>query len=284
MSERPFRVAIAGGFLDGHESLRQPETSSRRCALILHGGPGLPDYMDGCAAELAGLFETVRYTQRGTAPSTGDGPFSVESHMDDALAVLDSLELDRVWLVGHSWGGHLALHLAVAHPERLCGIVCVATLGASAEVLPDFDANLFGGLSEDDRRKVQIIDEQNEAGAATEAELLEQLRIIWARYFADPASATPFSIEHIGVECGAGTHQSVGEHFARRTLELGLPSVRLPVLFVHGADDPLPSRASVETAHLIPGAVATILPGCGHFPWLERPGALCSAVEALLAQ
>ena len=38
-------------------------------ALLLHGGPGFPDYMEPCAAELGSLFTTIRYTQRGVEPS-----------------------------------------------------------------------------------------------------------------------------------------------------------------------------------------------------------------------
>ena len=39
--------------------------------------------------------------------------------MEDVVAVLDALEIGRALVVGHSWGGHLAMHLAVAFPERL---------------------------------------------------------------------------------------------------------------------------------------------------------------------
>ena len=47
-------------------------------ALVLHGGPGLSDITEGLAAELADRFSTIRYQQRGLAPSTVEGPFTVE--------------------------------------------------------------------------------------------------------------------------------------------------------------------------------------------------------------
>lgn len=62
----------------------------------------------------------------------------------------------------------------------------------------------------------------------------------------------------------------------------GLPAVTLPVLFVHGAHDLLPPRASRDTAKLIPGSRVEVIPDSGHFPWLERPGVARRAVEALL--
>lgn len=56
--------------------------------------------------------------------------------MADAIAVLDQLGIDRAWAVGHSWGGHLALHLAVSRPDRLLGVVCIDALGASRTPSP----------------------------------------------------------------------------------------------------------------------------------------------------
>src|SRR5437867_1666012 len=102
----------------------------REPALFLHGGPGMSDYTGGLAEELAGRFEPVRHQQRGVAPGPLDGPFTVEQFAADAVAVLDECGLARAWLVGHSWGAHLAMHVAVTHPERVVGIVAVGALGA----------------------------------------------------------------------------------------------------------------------------------------------------------
>ena len=166
-------MAVKGGSLPGYSGGSGP------AAFVLHGGPGLPDYMAGCAAELGDLFSTIRYTQRGTPPSTAGPPCSVETHVADALAVLDALEVERAWLVGHSWGGHLALHLAVAHPNRVEAVVCVDTLGASNDVMPDFIANLTRNLTPHERLRVEAIEEHEGEGTVTEDEQLEELAILW---------------------------------------------------------------------------------------------------------
>jgi pimeloyl-ACP methyl ester carboxylesterase len=100
-------------------------------ALILHGGPGMSDYTEPLADELSRSFRAIRYQQRGKSPSTTAGPLTVEAHVADAFAVLDELRLERAWVVGHSWGGHLAMHVAAAEPQRVSGLVAVGTLGAS---------------------------------------------------------------------------------------------------------------------------------------------------------
>jgi proline iminopeptidase len=64
------------------------------------------------------------------APSTTEGPFDVETTIADAIAVMDGAGIDTSYLLGHSWGGHLAFHLAVAHQDRFKGLVPIDPLGA----------------------------------------------------------------------------------------------------------------------------------------------------------
>jgi pimeloyl-ACP methyl ester carboxylesterase len=277
MPEKPFELEIGDGTLFGSFG------GTGIPALLLHGGPGLPDYMEGCAAELGNLFTTIRYTQRGTLPSTVGGPYTVETHMADAIAVMDLFGQERAWAIGHSWGGHLALHLAVAYPERIYGIVCIDPLGASLKVLPGYIEALLAKLTPENAARVTEIEERSEAGEATEEEELEQSRLLWPVKFADPASAPPFPYEHVGVECARETFRSIEEHYEKRTLRKGLPDVAMPALFAHGIQDPLPIRTSVATAKLIPGARVARIPNCGHFPWLEQPGFLNRSLRGLIA-
>jgi proline iminopeptidase len=137
VEERQFEVSVEGCCLRGAAGGSGP------AALLLHGGPGVPDYTAPLAAELAPFVTTLRYTQRGVDPSDAGPPYSVEVHARDAVAVLDAHGIDRAWAIGHSWGGQLTLHLAVAHPERLLGIICIDPLGASSDALEEFRQN-FG--------------------------------------------------------------------------------------------------------------------------------------------
>jgi pimeloyl-ACP methyl ester carboxylesterase len=277
MPETPFEIAIDGGKLHGHFGGRGIP------ALLLHGGPGLPDFTQGAADELAGLFTTIRYTQRGTLPSTVGGPYTVETHMADALAILDLFDQERAWAIGHSWGGHLALHLAVAHPERLYGVVCIDAFGASAKVIPAYVEGLLAKLGPRERERVEEIEERSKAGETTEEEELEQARIVWPAMFADPAGAPAFPYEHVGLDCYRETVASMNDHWEKRTLRKGLPGVAMPTLFVHGIQDPLPIKSSVSTAKLIPGARVARIQSCGHFPWIEQPGFLNRSIRGLIA-
>ena len=271
MGERPFEAPVADGVLYGHRGGDGPP------ALLLHGGPAVSDYMEECARELMGLFHTIRYTQRGVLPSTVGPPYSIESHLADALEVLDRLEIEQAWAIGHSWGGHLALHLAAAHAPRLLGIVCIDPLGADGGVFEDLDANQRRGLTEAEVSRVDEIEDRRRAREATDDELRERWETIWPQFFSDPDQAPPFRLS-VDIDCSTDTNASIAEHLARGTLARKLPSVRLPALFVHGEADPLPVRSSTKTAALIEGARVEIIPARGHFPWLEQPGAVRDAV------
>jgi proline iminopeptidase len=276
MTEEPFQVPVGDGALAGHRGAGGPP------ALLLHGGPAWSDYTDGCAAELRGLLQTHRYTQRGTPPSTVGGPYTIETHMADALAVLDHFGIERAWAVGHSWGGHLALHLAVAHPERLLGVICISTLGAFDRVFAEFSRTMEGRLTPAETERTDAIEAARRRGEATEADLVERMGYVWPHWFADPAAAPSTLAGRIGVECSTGTNASISHHFRLSTLATGLPSVALPALFIHGEADPMPVSTSQETAALIRGGVVETIPACGHFPWLEHPGEVRRIASAFL--
>jgi len=282
VEERQFEVSVHGCRLRGAAGGSGP------AGLLLHGGPGVPDYTAPLAAELASLVTTLRYTQRGVGPSDAGPPYSVEVHARDAVAVLDAHGIGRAWAIGHSWGGQLALHLAVAYPERLLGIVCIDPLGAVGDALGEFRQNFRTRMPADGWAQAEELEARSEdpdlGVDERERAALEHHHLIWPYYFSDPSLAGPDYLTRYGVECGEQTDASVKEHFERRTLVDGLPSARLPALFVHGEDDPLPVRCSAETAALIPDASVEVVRACGHFPWLERPGAVADAVGRLLTR
>ena len=166
--------------------------------LLLHGGPAMSDYMELLASELTG-WRWVKYQQRGLAPSAVDGPFTVERHVADAVAVLDEAGIDQAVVLGHSWGGYLALNLALAHPERVTGLVIVDPLGAVGD----------GGVAEmgqnlGSRLLPSAVEKYGEIAATlatepTDDAMLESLKLLWPGYYADPPSAPGAAVVHARV-------------------------------------------------------------------------------------
>lgn len=245
--------------------------------LLLHGGPGLSEYMSMLDAETKG-WRTIRFQQRGLAPSSLEGPFTVEQGIADAIAVLDEAGVSQAVVLGHSWGGHLALQLAVTHPDRVAGLVIIDGLGAvgdggAAELIQQLAARLapesgpaFGALAE------QL------AATPTEELATEFLKLLWPSYFADQANIIEFPADLRmsplvnAVLLGDATEQ-LANGFGEK-----LAQVSAPTVFLLGEKSPMPVSQGEQTAALLPGAEVVVVPGAGHMLWHEQPGSVAEAL------
>ena len=274
-----FAAEVAGGSLHGWTSGRDGPR-----VLLLHGGPGASfAYMDGLAEEIGAGFEVATYQQRGIEPSTLAGPFAVDREVADAVAVLDALAWERAWIVGHSWGGHLLLHIAAAAPERLNGGLAIEPLGATADGGAEaFEAELLRRIPERDRERATALDEQAMRGEGGPEAALEAMRLVWPAYFASPDHVMDFRDTTTSVPAYAGLLASLQRELPR--LESALAELEVPLGFLAAERSPMPhDLAAGATARAIPNAWLEVVPGAGHYPWFERPGCVRSALQRLTA-
>jgi len=244
----------------------------------------MSDYLESLDGELASGYTVYRYQQRGLAPSTTLGPFSVESHAADALALLQAVTPAGAVIIGHSWGGYLAMHLAALRSDLIVGLVVVDPLGAVGDGgAADMARLVEERTSAEAMLRVNELDGRIEAGEGTVEEALESLALTWPARFADPASAPVMPPISFSLECNADTWESVQQHLAKQTLVGLLPAVTIPTVFVLGSDSPIPPEHGLASAALIPSANVEVHEGCGHFPWIERPGVVRNAVDSLHA-
>ena len=248
--------------------------------VLLHGGPGGNDYLGSIMPELEG-FDVVRYGQRSVPPAPVEGPYTVERHLADLVAVLGALRLDHVWLLGHSWGGHLALHALAAMPERFAAAVIVDPLGPLPEQPGAFERMLKRDLDQQQLARLDEIDALEQAGNSTDEAALESVKIVWPNYHHDRAQPPPMPPMRFSVEGYTGAMESVAAHFEAGTLAEKLPGVTVPTVFVHGASSPLDVEHSRAGRRLMPAGELVIVDHAGHFPWLEQPGCVRQAVERL---
>jgi proline iminopeptidase len=251
--------------------------------LCLHGGPGMSDYLAMLGMETTG-WQRIRYTQRGLAPSTTEGPFTVAQHVADAVAVLDDLDLHEAPVVlGHSWGGFLAAVLAMEHPERVRGLVLVDPLGIVGDGgYKRFEEQLRARTPEDVRAKAEELDKRAMSGEGTEDDALESLRLVWPGYFSDPATAPPMPDDiRLTVPGYSQTFADLLARLATGDLPSRAAAYDGPVEVVYGLAGPFPVEAALETAAAFRHGSATGMPGAGHFTWLEQPGCVADALVRL---
>lgn len=100
------------------------------CIVFLHGGPGFncANFEISTAEKLAKKgFRVLTYDRRGTGRSAGiSGKFTYEEAVSDLQNLLSEAEVQKATLIGHSFGGAVAVKFAEAHPEMVDNLVLVS--------------------------------------------------------------------------------------------------------------------------------------------------------------
>lgn len=107
--------------------------------LMLHGHPGNADCMAVFAEAVAGMHPCVAPDLRGYGRSQVVDPFEMEEHLEDLELLLNRLGWQECLVLGWSLGGILALELALRLPQRVKGLVLVASAACPRSNHPPTD-------------------------------------------------------------------------------------------------------------------------------------------------
>ncbi len=254
--------------------------------VLCHGGPGLWDFLGDLAGLLAGRATVYRWDQRGCGRSQRCGPYSVARSVADLDAVRRHFGLDRMALLGHSYGTQLALRYALDHPERVNGLVYVSGNGIDnrdtwrSTYRQNLRANLGKHLERwetlENRKRTEAEDRewcvlQCSADYADRARALEEAE----------ATATPWF--GVNFECNATINAEVDRVSGTPQLRAACEKLDVPVLIVHGSEDIRPDWALDSLEQSLPRVSRTLLDGAGHLPWVEEPHGFRSVVGDFLA-
>ncbi len=258
--------------------------------VLLHGGPGMWDYLGPVAGMIDDLATVYRYDQRGCGRSTGEPPYDVATAVADLDALREHWGLHEWVVAGHSWGATLALAYCLEHPDHTRAMVYLSGTGVNPAWRDEFHGNLMAALGPEGQREMEHIRERlaTAEGEERSAASRELSAVLISAYVADRTLGRELarSLFIDNLEVNYEVNAALGED-AYRLLEGGelrerLPALRIPTLVLHGEADPLPARPARELAALLPNAELAILPGTGHLPWLERLDAFRDAIWRFL--
>lgn len=234
---------------------------------LIHGFPLNGSMWQPQMEDLANFVRVIAPDLRGHGQSEPTpGPYSITMLADDCADLMGHLNVLTPFVVGgHSMGGYVAFEFYRRFREHIGGLILVATRAAADTA-----------VARENRDK--MIDLVQRRGVTAVVQPMLDVLFSPKTYKSDPelVQFVRGLIETASSEGVIGALQAMKE---RPDSVATLPTIDVPVLIIHGADDQIiPLGEAEEMAAAIPDSKLVVLPDAGHMPNLEQPDAFNDAV------
>ncbi len=249
--------------------------------VVLHGGPGanhatlLPQF-DSLALNRRLLY----YDQRGSGDSSASpgAPLGWRQHVDDLDVLLDHWQCPAATLLGHSWGGLLALLYTVRHPTRVNRLALVSPAPVTARGQQEFnrrlDRRLRDSWLERERDALEVSDLRHREPSQYRQRSFE---LSISPYLRDPDRAK--DVKRFVVS--SRVRDAVWRSLAQYDLTAELSRLAVPSLVIHGRFDPIPLSSSERIAHFL-AAQLEVFEESAHLPFLEEFARFVAVLDRFL--
>lgn len=282
-------IPVEDGFQVWTRSLGGGAPDERPPLLILHGGPGAPhDYLSNLAALASPTQRVVFYDQLGCGRSDcPDDPerWQLPRFVSEIDYVRNALGLDRLVLLGQSWGGMLALEYVLTQPSGVAGAI-LANTTASSPLFAREAQRLCSLLPSD----VQATIARHEADGTTGSpDYQAAMGVFYARHVIR-VHPMPDFVQHSFDRIGQPYALMWGPsefHFTGNLKDWDrtsrLNEIDVPILIISGEHDEFTPVVNQPMKDGIRGARWVLLDGCSHLSHVEQPDAFMEAVRDFLA-
>ena len=252
--------------------------------VIVNGGPGASHHAVARLESLASpSLRVVLYDQRGmggsTAPADGSA-YDLDHYVADLDAVREGLGLATIHVLGHSFGGLVAMAYAASHPDRLASLTIISSSA------PSWDDHKAGKVPFQ-QRYVKLLAAKKipaEPPPTVGDDCREEANAFVPLLFADADFIKEPLEEMKTTSCSVRVRDATVKLMPGYDLRPKLKAFTAPTLVVIGDADPFGDASA--TARAFEGAHPQYakLPKCGHFPWVECPDAFRPVVQEFLAR
>lgn len=280
----PSLLAAEEGYVPfrGHRTwyrvVRAPEESGKLPLVCLHGGPGAPhDYLEPLEAMSAKGRGVVLYDQLGCGNSDlpkDSSTYSIALFLAELAAIRQALDLPRVHVLGHSWGGMLAMEYALTQPAGLASLV----LADTAASVPEWVSEMRRLIAELPHEVQDTLVRHETLGTTNSPEYHEACRGFFRRHGSGRIEPRPDCLNRMADKPGDDVYHLMwgpSEWFVTGTLAgwdimPRLREIHIPTLVVGGRFDHATPLLTERLHRGIPGSEWVTFENSGHFPHLEE--------------
>jgi pimeloyl-ACP methyl ester carboxylesterase len=204
-----------------------------------------------------------------------DGDYSRRAQGEVVASLLDRLQIPRAWLVGNSMGGETALNVAVAHPDKVLGLVLIDSAGIKVQGRTSLAPWYL---------QMPVLGRLLTALALTSDQLV---RAGLEKSFFDDSKVTDERVnayyQPLKTQGGQLSATRARAQFELFPIEDRIPGIKVPTLIIWGAEDTLiPLEAGRKLNELISGSKLVIFEKCGHVPQEEMPERVLSEIAGFI--
>jgi proline iminopeptidase len=265
----------------GYETFGMPGAEIPMIAV--NGGPGLSHaYMmqNDLWQRVAAHRLVILYDQRGTGASKHlqpNAPQTMEAQIADLDAIRQTLSLERVAVLGDSYGGMIAMAYAAAHPEHVARLILSDSAAPSWKSMVHLLPQVFPDREEQGEKEAKKLAADPEAVAR--AGLVNHMRQMF--YCTEMRDAYLTRMGDLGFEPAVGS--AVQRATENLDLTAKLPGFHFPTLVITGRYDMnVAPLTAWRMAHAIPGAQLVFFEKSGHLPAYEEPDKYLQTLESFL--
>jgi pimeloyl-ACP methyl ester carboxylesterase len=206
--------------------------------------------------DAAGVPDLMAMMQTMMQGQDIEAPYTLRDMADDAVGLLDALEIKSAHIVGVSMGGMIVQTMAIHHPDRVRTMTSIMSMTGDPD-LPNPDPEVISLL-------VRPAPADRESYIASSVETWKALGSPGFPFDEDLIRKRAGRAYDRGL-CPEGTMRQLAAILASGSRKEALASVSVPTLVIHGDADPLvPVAGGIDTAEAIPGAELMIIEGMGH--------------------
>ena len=245
------------------------EFGSGEPLILLAGGPGLNAiYLEAIWENLSSDYRCIVLDQRGTGKSiltrVDSAALTMENYVGDLEALRNHLELEQISLIGHSWGGMLAMEYAAKYHKNLKNLILLNPGGPTSKFFSYFSDNIQMRLRAEDKREAQVLDSLGKS----------DLKAIFPGYFFNRERALDLK-DTWDFDSIFGQPGVMGFTFSdfvttQKSRVSHLKNYTGTVHIIQGRQDPIGESTVYEIKEFLPQSQVTFIEKCGHFPWLEN--------------